>query len=343
MHNERSLCHHIHQIRGWVAYGQRASYIPDMLPDLMQVETTSLCNLRCVFCPYPMMTRSRQFMHFAHFESFLEKQCGHLKSIGLHHFGEPFLDANLPKYIKKCSDLGIQTTISTNATKVNPDNALSVVEAGVSRIIISLDATTSQTYRKLRVKGDFSAAIEGAKSLLQAKLQTGALTYIQVQFIVTPENEMEADEFKEYWNGKAGLDQVVIRDERTHGGQIERHDAYIKRKTERQPCRYLWESLVILANGDVTICCKDFDGKAVLGNIFTGGTLEEIWNGDELQKLRTKHILNDLTGTMCEGCDEWCGHRKMNELESIHSYAEFRLQKKQNRKTQTHKKNYDGE
>lgn len=332
-----------HQTRGWVAYGLREVVVERMHPDLMQIETTSACNLRCVFCPYDEMTRARQHMDTERFAHFLADQAAHVSAVGLHHFGEPFLNPALPRYVAICSELGIETTASTNATRISSMAAEAVVGAGLGRLIISIDAALPETYAALRRRGRLADVHEGVDRVLAAKLAAGSGTpYVQVQFIVTPENADEWEPFRDRWVGRPGVDQVVVRDERTHAGQRVRHDEYRLPARERLPCRYLWESVVILADGRVVPCCKDFDGKEVLGNVFEGDRLEDIWNGRRMVELRRAHVERRFGAVpLCATCEEWRGHAPLSEEESVRAYARHRLSKAESRRGSVYRRDYD--
>ena len=53
-----------------------------------------------------------------------------------------------------------------------------------------------------------------------------------------------------------------------------------------KPCSLFYKGLIILANGDVGACwCRDLEGMLIVGNIYQN-TLEEIWQGDKMNKLR---------------------------------------------------------
>jgi hypothetical protein len=43
------------------------------------------------------------------------------------------------------------------------------------------------------------------------------------------------------------------------------------------PCYRLWLTFTVLWDGRVSLCCADFDGRNVLGDLRTS-TIQEIWN-----------------------------------------------------------------
>jgi radical SAM protein with 4Fe4S-binding SPASM domain len=64
----------------------------------------------------------------------------------------------------------------------------------------------------------------------------------------------------------------------------------------------LYNQGVLLPNGEVLLCCMDYDKKHVMGNLLTD-SYDEILNGPAMQKLlelnRLEHFTNE---TLCKSC-----------------------------------------
>ena len=80
-----------------------------------------------------------------------------------------------------------------------------------------------------------------------------------------------------------------------------------KRKQEKKLgnhqsfCDFPWRNLIVQWNGDVTICCKDYEGMINIGNVFQTN-LKEMWNGKKIRKLR-EEFLGSLRNTkLCRYC-----------------------------------------
>ena len=66
------------------------------LPDIVQIESTNLCNAKCVFCPRDEMHRRQGVMEMDLFRKIAD-ECAALgiTHIRVHNYGEPFLDKQL--------------------------------------------------------------------------------------------------------------------------------------------------------------------------------------------------------------------------------------------------------
>src|SRR4051794_35040359 len=69
------------------------------LPICLTIETTSICNLKCTMCPYPIMTRRHQHMPFALFEKIIGEAKYFVEFAILHLFGEPLLNQDIFRMI----------------------------------------------------------------------------------------------------------------------------------------------------------------------------------------------------------------------------------------------------
>ena len=57
----------------------------------------------------------------------------------------------------------------------------------------------------------------------------------------------------------------------------------------------------MLWDGRVSLCCADFDGREVLGDLRTS-TIQDIWNGPAYREVRRAHL--DHGGPdICQSCD----------------------------------------
>src|SRR5260370_27811956 len=98
----------------------------------------------------------------------------------------------------------------------------------------------------------------------------------------------EVEDFRRLWSAVPGIDQVRIKEDETNlMGPSAGHEA----KEWGHPCHYLWRGpMYVKHSGDVYPCCQSYmlDGRPI-GTIGEG-SLEEIWNGEEMQRMRRLHV-----------------------------------------------------
>ncbi len=57
----------------------------------------------------------------------------------------------------------------------------------------------------------------------------------------------------------------------------------------------------MLWDGRVSLCCADFDGKTILGDLNTH-SIAEVWNAEPYRKVRREH-LESGGPDICRACD----------------------------------------
>ena len=67
------------------------------------------------------------------------------------------------------------------------------------------------------------------------------------------------------------------------------------------PCWHIRNNLVILWNGDVTLCCADLHGKKVVGNIYHQ-EIYDIWKGIRLNIAKAQFLGKKRSIELCRKC-----------------------------------------
>ncbi len=72
-----------------------------VLPEIVQIESTNICNAKCVFCPRDDMHRRQGIMSFELFTKVVD-ECAELgiTHVRVHNYGEPFVDRQLVDKVK---------------------------------------------------------------------------------------------------------------------------------------------------------------------------------------------------------------------------------------------------
>ncbi|MEN9394663.1 MAG: hypothetical protein RL362_884, partial [Bacteroidota bacterium] len=135
--------------RGWLKQ-------PWGMPVSMSIEPTTACNLGCPECPSGLKSFQRKTgnLKLNDLEEWLPKWKGHLTYLNFYFQGEPFIHPQLPQMIALASQHRIVTSISTNGHFLTDEVIDLIIEAKLSRLIISLDGFTQEVYEQYRVHGD---------------------------------------------------------------------------------------------------------------------------------------------------------------------------------------------
>lgn len=303
-------------IPGWVDLNSRinrlalgasyleASEVSTGLPVYLVIESTSICNLKCVMCPYPTMGRKNEHMAMPLYQRIIEEIRGHVEFIWLHLFGEPLLNPDIYTMIDIAEDAGIRVGISTNATRLTEQASYALLDSRLSILVLSLDGITKETYEAIRVGARFEKVVENIRRFAEIRRTSSSRLKTSLQMIAMDKNTAEQEQFQQDWL-QAGFDTVFIKNFFVWANQDPRLVTF---GAKQEPgvagvCYEPWVGMVVLADGRVVPCCNDYSARNPLGDLKTQ-SLREIWNGTEMRKLRRMlgDPLSDRTGTICHQC-----------------------------------------
>ncbi len=138
-----------------------SEFMPDNEPAFLEypsklfVETTSRCNLNCVMCMKQNADGSRVEdgdLDVATFSQ-LEPALPNLEALVLNGVGEPLINTRLEHFItraKKLMPVGSWVGFQSNGLLLSHLRAVSLLEAGVDRICLSMDGVDADTFSSIR-------------------------------------------------------------------------------------------------------------------------------------------------------------------------------------------------
>ena len=259
-----------------------------LMPNSLDIELTNRCNLKCPGCPRGDMNRPPGDISFDLFKKIIDASYPYIYFAWLHLFGEPLLNKNVIKMIRYASNNHVACGISTNATFLNHDFSKKLCQSGVDTIIFSIDASTKDTYKKIRKGGNFDQVIQNTEEFLNLSERKN-IRHTIIQMIRMESNSHEVDEFIKKWKGPNR--RVHIKEEDSWAGHFKTN--INRNQIKRFPCHKLWERLTIDWQGNASICCRDFKMQVKVGNI-AKDSFTDIWNGNKMVHLRKALIKNQL-------------------------------------------------
>ncbi len=285
------------------SYLQR-SEVSRGMPVYLVIESTSICNLKCIMCPYPSMGRVNENMSMTVYEKIVAEGAGFVEFMWLHFFGEPLINKNIYRMIDMAEEAGIRTGISTNATLMDEKACRAILDSKLSILLLCLDGATKETFEGIRLGARFEKVSANIARFGEMKRARNSDLKVALQMIDMDANHSEKDLFLKQWRGH-GFDSVTVKDFHVWANQ----DEQLIQITQSQPptpsglCYEPWIGFTVLADGTVVPCCNDYGGKMPLGDLKTQ-SLAEVWNGEPMRDLRRRFLGEkpDLDGTICEKC-----------------------------------------
>lgn len=259
-------------------------------PRTVRLESTDICNANCRTCTREMMTRSMGVMDMELFKK-LADECAErgVNSLHLHNFGEPLLDKFIIEKIRYATSKGLRTRFFSNLSLLTEESARELVLSGLSRIKISIDGNTKETFDRIRRGLDFDKVTGNIELLLRTRKALGKNTpEVGLIYVETEDNKGETAGFLRRWQGC--VDSIDVSSYHNWAGDLDGGKGI---KERLLPCLRVWQTFTVLWNGDVSLCCMDYDGKVILGNV-RDNTIAEVYKGEALRKIQELHLRGDF-------------------------------------------------
>lgn len=276
----------------------------------LTVENTTHCGALCIMCPRAEYDQQWKHMPINLFRSVIDQGAAlGMTSLDLCGFGDPLMDPNFEEKLEFVRTNYPSIRIYTAST------AHLLTEKRLDRLCRLLDTLKISNYgfSKKSYEAVHGGAVKFEKvwanihKLLEQPI--GQRPYVIMSFLVFKENEHEIEDWKTYWKPRA--DEIMVWRPHNYGGsQQSEKVAYIaSSRTESANVRSCGRPFrgdpFVRVNGDISVCCYDFNHKLVIGNLYQQSMLE-ILSGESLSRIKAVHEAKSFLqcGLLCEGCDQ---------------------------------------
>ena len=264
-------------------------------PAIFHIEPTNICNQQCSMCPRDKIKRKEGFIKLDTVEKLVtEAKKYHMHpEIELYKDGEPLLHPQLFDMIWYASGEECITHINTNGVFLTEYVMRNLVQAGLTHLTISVLTSDQQKNLSIKHCDNFDTLKENISKLKIIRESLNSSTpVIRIKTLST----MYTPEFDKIWGEYA--DMIHVSKYHNWGGLLD-----TMRILHNKPCAYPWNNPVVNWDGDVSICCVDFNKQGVVGNIHDK-TLYSIWHDAPIDKYRKDHLSGCLFAP-CITCSQY--------------------------------------
>jgi len=275
-------------------------------PRFIQLETVTVCNAKCPFCPQNEIKRDPPKMPADTWRKIVDETRG----LGITYrpflTNEPFVDKRQPEIVRyiKQNDPTARVEYNTNGELLTEDLGRELLAAGVDIMRVSIDGFSRETYEPSRVGVSYDKVYERVPRFLAIWDREGYRDscYTEIRMIEVPENRHEIEAYRDFWGPRCS--EVVITEmyQWPWTGQ-KRADAVLK------PCLKILDEMFFYSNGNATICCWDVHERAIIGNVLQQHVLD-IWNSYVAQQLRA--LLDDGRRDLINLCSRCNAYAKFD-------------------------------
>ncbi|MBU3912629.1 MAG: radical SAM protein [Nanoarchaeota archaeon] len=276
-------------------------------PTILQIENTNVCNARCIMCPHTKMKRKQKIMGFEDFKKIVDEVLLNYKSIKnltITGFGEATVDRGLVDKVKYVNQNypEINIDIFTNGALLSKGLADELLKRKLHKINFSINAM-EKNYKKITGLS-YSLVRENIIYFVNKKREMKKkFPLVNFSLMILKENEKDVKDFIKLWDGNGDSVMSYLPLDWAGSKKIESVEKppFIRK---RWPCIPLWQSIMVDVEGNIIMCCQDYESKVKLGNVLKE-PIKKIMNSKKFQEIRDKHKQGDFSMDICRTCDNW--------------------------------------
>lgn len=290
---------------------------------MLDLETYSACNAKCVFCARRKLPQTKELMSIDLFK----RICSEYSAMGGGYLGfspllaDPLLDPFLLERIeivkKNFSTISLHLFTNGIALQKFSDDQLIRILSGLKYINISLGGLARDSYRIMMGVDQFETVWESLERLSRINQKLGHTCKLtlhirthQIREAVKSPALVKLRESgydcSDIMNAFSSWDGLITQDDLPEGATlIKRNNAGCK-----IPCLIPMSYMMIMPDGRVLACgCIDAKESTRIGHL-DNSTLMEIWQGPELKALRSSFINGNLY-PVCKPCGYYRNYEVM--------------------------------
>lgn len=315
--------------------------IPLEVPYSIQIDICSACNMRCEFCVHSDQKAVRDAnIHWGMMSLELYKHIiddikiswvgkAKIKKLKLFQIGEPLLNPHVCEmvaYAKK-ADVADNIEITTNATLLNKELNLKLVDAGLDILNISLNGIDEKQYLRTC---NYELSFEKLLSNITHFYQNRKNCRMFIKYSDIGYSEWEKTRFYRLFENicdeifvetiSATLWQDTDVNNKIQNANI---GTYGQEITEKKVCPFLFTTLIINDQGMAHLCCVDWKLNHILGDL-NKESISDVWNGKRLREYQLLHLQGYKDKIdICKNCESLSA----NNIDNIDEHADELLRR----------------
>lgn len=295
--DEMSVIEDIHLPR-YVYHRYRYDVYPksrelDAFPPYLQIEPSSVCNFRCVFCyQTDKVFASRNSgmmgkMSLELFKRIVDEVETHVEFGSLASRGEPLINSDIDDMLAYCRGKFLGFKMNTNASLLTEERSHAILSSGLRTIVFSADAAEEPTYSQFRVNGSLEETLRNVAMFERIRQQqySRAPIITRVSGVMFDDARQDLASMISFWRDH--VDQV----------SFVRYNPWEKIYDAAPtgidtPCSDLWRRMFVWFDGKANPCDTDYRSELSPGNI-NDMSVSELWQSDSYMALRRSHLENE--------------------------------------------------
>ena len=315
----------VEDVRSLARAGRSWSQQEETTPAWLTLETTNICNADCVFCAYRHQAGFRKGQGVMQDDIF-EKALREYKAMGgeMINFtplvGDPLIDPNITRRIRRAKDEGFRVRLYTNGILFHRMDLEQFLDAQPDIVVISTSPFDRESHERIYQTRKYPELLDGVHRLLRLRNERGSDVKVGIQFRahIPLDQILEQPDFRRYIQpylreSEIGELYAQVKSFDHWGGLISRDDLVegmsiaVPPLLKKRPCRWTF-FMMVMYDGRVRACSCRYSGTEVadgkdgllIGDL-RSSTLGELWHGPAIRQLRRSFGQSTMP-TVCRSC-----------------------------------------
>jgi MoaA/NifB/PqqE/SkfB family radical SAM enzyme len=255
----------------------------------VSLEAHTVCNQSCYFCPVSIAPREDYFMPTDLYERIVGEIAAYrdtIEAVFMINYNEPTADKRFVDQVRAIKAAGLPPAVLTNGSGLSPDRVDALVEMGGLRFLsINLSTLDRERYRRDR-GGDHLPVVLRNLDYLRDK----PLAEVMDMAVLGTGDEAHKRDFEEISRRFAGSRfDVKYYEVMDRAGYLQIGHRPASRERRLCGCENVGsrplQHLHITPQGKCVLCCEDYDGKYVVGDL-TRESVSEVLAGPAIALMR---------------------------------------------------------
>lgn len=293
--------------------------VPRSVPFAIGITPSDICNFKCNYCNQSTKAgiKDAQILEWDDFitithqiEDLLSSSVDDLKIIRLIGNGEPLINKKLPDMIAYLSDkqYAPRIEVTTNGSLLTPEYSDALISAGLTRLLVSVQGTTVEKYRKVcGFSIDIDKFIDQISYFYHHKKQCAL--YVKTVDIALDNDDDKKKFFDTYTkiSDTTCVEHIIdvcsdVDYSTISSNDVKHVSRYGGAFRKKICCDTLFMYLNIHSNGDAD-CCGCKYPPLYIGNIYQT-PIRDLWNGKVHRSIMLKHAQGKRNDIAC--CRDCC-------------------------------------
>lgn len=314
--------------------------LPLRTPYIIYIDPCDMCNFHCKFCPSGnreliknISGRGHGSMDFELYKTIIDGICkfeDKVKTIRLYKDGEPLLNPRFADMVRYAKSSGCceRVDTTTNASLLTPELSLSIIDAGLDRINISVEGVNEEQYEDFsKYKINYDSFVKSIAFFYEHRKQC--------EMNIKINGDILTDEQKQHFFDTFGniTDGIFVEHAIDYWPKFEQDEVDIDESVgllgnevkEVSVCPYAFYEMAINSDGSYSLCRFDWNHSMLLGReLGEYKSPKKVWDSTLLWEFQNMFLRGERISRAYLLCSK-CGLLKQGMPEDIDEFSELLL------------------